>query len=278
MSLPEFLTLLDELLEVPRRPRLLHAAVVHFPVALATLGVLPAALVVVAHRRFPRLHWTLAVLHGTAALAALVAAWSGEQALAGLGASSPAARGALATHQTLAVWVAPLCGLAAVSALAVAHRDRWVRRAGRWSSLASSVAVAGLVGVVGHLGGTAVHVHGAGTPHAVVGSEDTPDDPREHRFATEVRPLLERSCMGCHGPGEFAQGGLDLTTIDGALRGGARGPAVVPGRPEQSLLLATVRHADGVPAMPLGGKRLSDEEIRSLTAWVTEGAVWPRSR
>jgi hypothetical protein len=56
------------------------------------------------------------------------------------------------------------------------------------------------------------------------------------------------------------------------LRGGAQGPAVVPGRPDDSLLIKAIRH-EGLK-MPLGGK-LTDSEIEALVQWVNQGAVWP---
>ena len=59
-------------------------------------------------------------------------------------------------------------------------------------------------------------------------------------------------------------------------KGGDRGIAVVPGDPDNSLLIKAVRQTDPSLKMPLGGK-LKDSEIADLTAWVKAGAVWPKT-
>ncbi len=58
------------------------------------------------------------------------------------------------------------------------------------------------------------------------------------------------------------------------LKGGGRGPAIVPGDPEKSLLVKAVRQTDDKLKMPMGGK-LKDSEIEDIVAWVKAGAVWP---
>ena len=88
-----------------------------------------------------------------------------------------------------------------------------------------------------------------------------------------IRLLLSSRCGKCHDEG-LAKGGLSLASAAGLLAGGDSGPAIVPGRPEESLLLAAVGYADDRVQMPPDGK-LSKTEIASLTAWVTQGAVWP---
>ena len=60
------------------------------------------------------------------------------------------------------------------------------------------------------------------------------------------------------------------------LRGGNRGPAVEPGRPASSLLYQAVAHA-GDLAMPPGEKRLPDQDVETLKAWIEAGASWPDS-
>src|SRR5205807_4402847 len=69
-------------------------------------------------------------------------------------------------------------------------------------------------------------------------------------------------------------GGLLLDGQQGILMGGDSGPAVVPGRPGQSLLLKAVRHeADATPMPPRG--KLSDREVAVLEEWVRRGAPVP---
>jgi mono/diheme cytochrome c family protein len=92
------------------------------------------------------------------------------------------------------------------------------------------------------------------------------------RFETQVRPLLASRCWSCHGP-EKSRGGLRLDSAAGLAAGGASGPVVVAGKPEESLLIEAVRYA-GELRMPPKGK-LRDAEIAGLIDWVRAGAVWP---
>ena len=93
-------------------------------------------------------------------------------------------------------------------------------------------------------------------------------------FEKEVRPLLVENCHKCHGA-KKTEGGLSLTSRAAVLKGGERGPAVVPGKPTESLLIKAVNHT-GDLKMPLKGK-LSAKEVEKLTRWVARGAVWPDS-
>jgi mono/diheme cytochrome c family protein len=93
-------------------------------------------------------------------------------------------------------------------------------------------------------------------------------------FRDRVRPVLEANCFACHShAAKKAKGGLVLDSRDAVLKGGDSGPAVVPGKPGESLLLKTVRH-DGDVHMPPSGK-LAAEDVATLDEWVKQGAVWP---
>ena len=91
-------------------------------------------------------------------------------------------------------------------------------------------------------------------------------------FEKNVQPVFAANCLGCHG--ESASGGLRLDSLEGLLKGGKSGPAVVAGDPDNSLLIVSIRHT-GDLKMPLGGERLTEAQIADLTAWVKDGAVWP---
>ena len=91
-------------------------------------------------------------------------------------------------------------------------------------------------------------------------------------FENEVRPLLAAKCYRCHGP-KKQESGLRLDRRDAALRGGESGPAVVPGKPEESLLIRAVRHEGDLEMPP--DDRLEDEQVAALTRWVARGAHWP---
>src|SRR5690348_3409033 len=71
-------------------------------------------------------------------------------------------------------------------------------------------------------------------------------------FESKVRPVLVASCYGCHSAQE-QKSGLRLDSREGMLKGGKRGPALVPGAPEQTLLLQAV-HFEGALKMPPAGK------------------------
>ena len=96
-------------------------------------------------------------------------------------------------------------------------------------------------------------------------------------FEKRIRPLLIERCHACHG-GETASpmGGLRLDSAEAMLAGGSRGPAVAPGRPEESLLIRAVSFEDSELKMPPTG-RLSDREIADLVQWVKSGAHFPES-
>src|SRR5713226_3568719 len=70
----------------------------------------------------------------------------------------------------------------------------------------------------------------------------------EKLFTDSIRPVFEKSCLPCHGP-QTKSAGLDLSTRDGLVRGGAHGAAVVPGDPKASLLYKLVAQ-EAEPHMP----------------------------
>ena len=94
----------------------------------------------------------------------------------------------------------------------------------------------------------------------------------EDHFRRRVRPLLIERCHKCHA-GAKNKGGLRLDSREAVLKGGETGPAVVPGKPDESLLMQAVRHRDGL-AMPPNGK-LNEAQIAALEEWIKAGAVWP---
>ncbi|HKX33590.1 MAG TPA: PSD1 and planctomycete cytochrome C domain-containing protein [Blastocatellia bacterium] len=96
-------------------------------------------------------------------------------------------------------------------------------------------------------------------------------------FEKKIRPALAENCYGCHSAqAKKPQGGLLLDSIEGMLKGGASGqPAVVPGEPEQSLLIRAIRYTDPKLQMPFAGK-LPDSTIKEFEAWVKMGAPAPK--
>ena len=92
------------------------------------------------------------------------------------------------------------------------------------------------------------------------------------RFEKKVRPLLAARCWQCHGP-EKNKGGLRLDSGAAIGAGGDSGPAVLPGKPNDSRLIQAIGYA-GELKMPPKAK-LAAAEIAELTEWVRAGAVWP---
>ena len=99
-----------------------------------------------------------------------------------------------------------------------------------------------------------------------------PADPAASLFGEHVRPLLETRCLSCHNS-ELKQSGLDLSTRAGLLRGGSRGPAIVAGDAEQSLLVQLVSHKQK-PNMPFMAAKLSDDVLARVVEWVNAGAPY----
>ena len=98
-------------------------------------------------------------------------------------------------------------------------------------------------------------------------------------FEKKIRPILADNCYSCHSErSKKPQGDLRIDLMESLLRGGASGkPAIVPGDPEKSLLIAAVRQTDAKLQMPPGDK-LKPEQIRDLEQWVKMGAPAPKDK
>jgi mono/diheme cytochrome c family protein len=99
-----------------------------------------------------------------------------------------------------------------------------------------------------------------------------PPDSRDF-FEKRIRPVFARNCNACHGTTRM--GGLDMTSRESLLQGGASGPSIVPGKSDQSLLVQAVSHQHEKIRMPAGQPRLADEQIADISEWVKAGAFWP---
>ncbi|MEZ6086805.1 MAG: PSD1 and planctomycete cytochrome C domain-containing protein [Pirellulaceae bacterium] len=102
-------------------------------------------------------------------------------------------------------------------------------------------------------------------------------DDGEAFFERMVRPILVEHCYQCHS-GVNSEGGLLLDSHAGWRKGGETGASIVPGRPDDSLLIKAVRYNDDGLKMPPeeAGGRLTDEQIAALEQWVRIGAPDPR--
>jgi hypothetical protein len=94
-------------------------------------------------------------------------------------------------------------------------------------------------------------------------------------FNNDIKPIFEASCWACHNATtQLSQ--LDLSTREGALKGGDHGPAIVPGKAADSRLYRLVSGLEK-PAMPLDGKSLTEQQIAAIKTWIDEGAHWDAS-
>jgi hypothetical protein len=90
----------------------------------------------------------------------------------------------------------------------------------------------------------------------------------------DVLPFLFSRCVVCHGRHK-QEGDLDLRTVSSMLKGGKSGPAVIPGKPEESLLLKKVLSRDMPPPKQIiraGVRPMESSEVELLTKWVKQGA------
>lgn len=120
-----------------------------------------------------------------------------------------------------------------------------------------------MIGILWRLAGVVL----AGVAFTAIARADTVD------YLRDVKPILSRHCVLCHGPGR-QESGLRLDTADLAKKGGESGPAIEPGN-DHSLLLRAVRGEPDATRMPADGDPLSKAEIAILAIWIRAGAQAP---
>lgn len=283
-------------------PSVRHAAMVHFPIVLASICTMLALASALLHKNI-----TLRVVAIIAAMmfiaSCFIAVNSGENAEHALkGPIADAADAALHEHEEMAekLWMfaAVATGLLLVSAIPkpiVRHGTALLAVL----TCASSIA---WVTITAHLGGTLVYTHGIGTPNARPAVPETPSnnnaalatgasagggdsatsstsggDVRLVFFREKVQPILSENCFQCHNPRRVAagkSGKLDQTSLESMLKGGRSGPAIVPGKPDDSLLIHRIRGDDPDEEVMPPDDHLTPESIQILTQWIADGAVW----
>jgi cytochrome c553 len=93
-------------------------------------------------------------------------------------------------------------------------------------------------------------------------------------FETRIRPVLVERCYACHNSADTAEGGLEIDSRDGI----AAAEIIVPGKPQQSRLLAILRHEIEGVEMPEDGPKLDDQKIADFEKWIADGAPDPRDQ
>lgn len=92
-------------------------------------------------------------------------------------------------------------------------------------------------------------------------------------FAKQIQPILAENCYRCHE--EKAKGGLRLNSLAAAQQGGDSGePAIVPGKPQESRLLAVIHPQAGDDLMPPKGDPLPEAQRKLLSDWIAQGASY----
>ena len=93
-------------------------------------------------------------------------------------------------------------------------------------------------------------------------------------FNSEVKPIINKKCIACHG-GVRRKAGFSLLFHQDALAINESGkPAIIPGKPEESELIRRITHSDPEERMPFRHEPLSEKEISILRQWIKEGAEW----
>jgi mono/diheme cytochrome c family protein len=102
----------------------------------------------------------------------------------------------------------------------------------------------------------------------ITSARAVPSSPPTNLYERQIQPILARNCYACHGDGRTSE--LDARTREGLLKGGSRGPALVPGKPEASRIYRLVAGLEK-PAMPPTGP-LPAADVAALKAWIAAGA------
>jgi len=115
-------------------------------------------------------------------------------------------------------------------------------------------------------------------PFCPAGAGESPvSSPGPSFFEQKIRPVLADHCYKCHSTkATKLKGGLALDSRERALKGGNTGPAIVPSKPEESLLLKAIRHSDPDLEMPPEEPKLPDDVIASFEKWIKAGAPYPQ--
>ncbi len=100
-------------------------------------------------------------------------------------------------------------------------------------------------------------------------------DEREDFFESKIRPVLMGTCFRCHSETKTS-GGLRVDSRQSLLKGGDSGAAMVPGKPEESLLIRAIRRDNDVSEMPPETKdSLRPDQVADFVKWINSGAAWP---
>jgi hypothetical protein len=93
-------------------------------------------------------------------------------------------------------------------------------------------------------------------------------------FDKDIKPIVQNSCLSCHGPAK-QRGGLRLDSREEAMKGGNSGAVIEPGKSSSRLLARVAGLGDEQRMPPKGKTPLTPEQVGRLRAWIEQGAKWP---
>lgn len=271
------------IIEAWNDPQMRHAMLIHFPVVLSAVALVFAVIAAVGKGPERAMRWTALAMYAALLLFTYMARESGEDAKEAIeGSVDEEAEEELEAHEDHGedLWMWPL-GIGILLGLSFVER-RAVRLPAAWLAVGAGLLAADQIAHTADHGGRLVYTHGVAGPAGpdlgailAAAAAEPAEDPRVAFFRSNVRPVLVHNCLRCHNPQrQKRSGGLNQTSIAGLLEGGYSGPAIVPGRPEESLLIEAVRWTDEDLQMPPGDEQLPAEAIAALEQWVADGAVW----
>ncbi|MBI3210003.1 MAG: PSD1 domain-containing protein [Candidatus Solibacter usitatus] len=97
----------------------------------------------------------------------------------------------------------------------------------------------------------------------------------EEFFEARVRPIFAANCYTCHTSARM--GGLRLDSREALTKGGNSGMVIVPGKPDESVLVQAIRRTHVKLKMPPTGP-LSSESVSVVEDWIRRGAAWPETK
>lgn len=296
-----------EMLSVFNHPSMLHAAVVHLPIALLSLGIPLLLLAGVLHRN-NTLRLVAFLVYALAAGTAWYGVETGEKANHNVPAEISAEISTIRDdHHDYAHLVMYAAAVTATLVLISIVPLQEVRVLFMLLALVGAIASAMLVAYTGHLGGQLVYDHGLGTPHmatyrpaptvptttdatsaaapelpappaAPAATELVPIRPidlataKQVSYTRDIEPILTEYCIDCH-ENPDADGEFDVTSVANLLLEGAKaGHGVIPGDPDGSSVVKYIR-GQLQPRMPKKKPALSEDMVHTIRQWIAAGAI-----
>ncbi len=277
----------------------LHPATVHFPIAAVVMAALALLLAWKYKGSFEDIAFFCLMIAAMSSLVAAVMGWAlaPQHGYSGVFATNTHTQVIVLLHR----WGGSLLAILLVVTAVLAIRARRQKLGSRvWK--AGTLTAAALAALVGHWGGSLTHgdllgdavsrlldpesassVEHADTPPESAGIVEPP--PASFGFDSDIRPILERSCLSCHGPAK-QKSGYRLDAKAPAFAGGEIGQstgraAIVPGESHASQLFLMISateddfDAEVYPMPPKADQRLDRQQIEAIRSWIDAGAAWP---